>query len=228
VTEAEGKVGEVWGEFRAVFAGRGNLIDSVLPTVVFVVVNALAGFVYAVWSALALAAVFAIWRLMRRQPVRYAPGGVAAVALATAIALLLDRAEGYFLPAIVTGLATALACVISVVVRRPLVAWTSHFVRRWPRGWYWHPQVRPAYSHVTLAWAVFFGLRVWLQLALLGRAQGTALGAVNLAAGWPATIVLLIGSYLYGTWRLRTLGGPSVAEFEEGAKPPWHGQRRGF
>jgi hypothetical protein len=28
--------------------------------------------------------------------------------------------------------------------------------------------------------------------------------------GWPATIVLLVVSYLYGTWRLRNLSGPST------------------
>jgi hypothetical protein len=38
----------------------------------------------------------------------------------------------------------------------------------------------------------------------------------------------LIASYLYGTWRLRNLGGPSVEEFKSGAEPPWEGQQRGF
>jgi hypothetical protein len=40
--------------------------------------------------------------------------------------------------------------------------------------------------------------------------------------------VLLIVSYLYGTWRLRNLGGPSVEEFQAGEEPPWESQRRGF
>ena len=41
-------------------------------------------------------------------------------------------------------------------------------------------------------------------------------------------VLLLIVSYLYGTWRLRSLGGPSVEEFKSGAEPPWEGQQRGF
>ena len=44
----------------------------------------------------------------------------------------------------------------------------------------------------------------------------------------PATMILLIVSYLYGTWRLRNLGGPSVEEFKSGTEPPWEGQQRGF
>jgi hypothetical protein len=51
---------------------------------------------------------------------------------------------------------------------------------------------------------------------------------LNILLGWPATILLLVVSYLYGTWRLQNLSGPSVEEFEQGAKPPWDGQRRGF
>lgn len=224
----EGMIHELWEEFRTVFAGRGNLVDSVLPAIVFVVVNALADFNYARWSSLALAVGFATWRLLRRQPVRYALAGLGAVAVATAVAGLLNRSEGYYLPGILTGLLTAIACGVSVVVRRPLVAWTSHIVRRWPRAWYWHPQVRPAYSEVTLAWTVFFAARVWLQLALVGGEQSAIVGTVHLIAGWPATIVMLAASYLYGTWRLRTLGGPSAEELKVGTEPPWQGQRRGF
>ncbi len=56
----------------------------------------------------------------------------------------------------------------------------------------------------------------------------TRQAAVGLLSGWPATASLLIVSYLFGTWRLARLGGPSVAEFQAQARPPWIGQRRGF
>jgi len=119
-------------------------------------------------------------------------------------------------------------CGVSVLARRPLVAWTSYLARRWPLDWYWHPRVRPAYSEVTLAWAVFFAMRLLLQLLLFQGERASTLAAINFVAGWPATIVLLAVSYLYGTWRLQNLRGPSVEEFQAGAEPPWTGQRRGF
>jgi hypothetical protein len=108
------------------------------------------------------------------------------------------------------------------------VAWTSYIARRWPLDWYWHPQVRPAYSEVTWLWVAFFGLRLLLAFSLFQREATGALAVVQLVTGWPATIILLIISYLYGTWRLRNLGGPSVEEFKASAEPPWEGQRRGF
>ena len=222
------KFRELAEEFHTVFAGRGKLADSVIPPVVFVIVNAVLGFDYAVWSALALAVLITGIRLSRKQPLTYALGGLGGVAVAILIAKLLDRAEGYFVPAIVTGALTVVLCGVSVVARRPLVAWTSYTARRWPLGWYWHPRVRPAYTEVTVAWTVFFALKLAVQILFFQEAQAGALAVINVVTGWPATIVLLALSYVYGLWRLQHLQGPSVAEFEAGAEPPWTGQRRGF
>ena len=223
-----GKLRELVEEFRMVFAGRSTLADSIVPPVIFLIVNAVAGFEYAAWSSLAVAGIIAGVRLARRQPVRYALGGLGAAGLAILVTRWLGREEAYFLPGIVTGLLTVAACVASAIAGRPLVAWTSYIYRRWPLDWYWHPKVHPAYSEVTWAWAFFFAGRLLLQFALY-RSQAAGLLAIsNIVTGWPATIVLLVISYLYGTWRLRHLGGPSVEEFKTGAEPPWAGQRRGF
>jgi hypothetical protein len=225
---AEDKLREVGEEFRAVVGGRANLLDSVLPPLVFVLLNAWLGFAVAAAGALALALAITGLRLWRGHSPAYALGGVGAVGLAVAAAWLLDRAAGFFLPNIVLGALTVVLSLVSVVVGRPLVAWTSHLARRWPRAWYWHPRVRPAYTEVTLAWTVFFALRLGLQLVLFRRQASGLLAVVQVLLGWPATIVLLVVSYLYGTWRLRQLGGPSVEEFKRKADPPWEGQQRGF
>jgi hypothetical protein len=223
-----GKVRELAEEFRTVVAGRSNLTDSIVPPLVFVVINALSGLQYAIVGSLAFALLIALVRLSRRQPVKYALGGMGGVVLAAVVARLLGRAEGYFLPSIVTGGGTLFVCLLSVLVRRPMVAWTSRLARGWPLAWYWHPRVRPAYSEVTWLWALFFAIRLLLQFALFQGAAPELLAVANVAMGWPTTIVLLVVSYLYGTWRLRHLNGPSVEEFQRGAAPPWTGQQRGF
>jgi hypothetical protein len=222
------KLREIGEELRTVLAGRSNLLDSIVPPLAFVVANNLSGFTVAAWSAVGVALAFLAYRLLRRQRLAYAAGGIGGVVLAIVLARLLGRAEGYFLPGIFSGGLTVLACLVSVIARRPLVAWTSFVTRRWPLPWYWHPSVRPAYSEVTLIWAVFFALRLGVQWALFRGAAAGLLGIVQLLTGWPATIVLLVLSYLYGTWRLRRLRGPSVEEFNVGAEPPWTGQQRGF
>jgi hypothetical protein len=223
-----GRFRELFEEFRTVFAGRGTLADAVIPPVVFLIINALLGFDYAMWGSLALSLVIAALRLYRGQSLKYAVGGLGGVALAILIARLLDRAEGYFLPTIITGILTVILCGASVLAGRPLVAWTSYFARHWPLDWYWHPKVRPAYTEVTLAWMVFSALKLAPQILLFQDAHAGTLAIVNVITGWPATVVLLALSYIYGLWRLQHLKGPSVKEFETNADPPWTGQRRGF
>jgi hypothetical protein len=166
--------------------------------------------------------------LARRQPALSAAGGLLGLLLAIALAQVLDREEGFFLPSIMTGIGIVLLAAISIMAGRPMAAWTSHLTRRWPRSWYWHPQVRPAYTEVTWLWTIYFLLRVILQLNLFQEQQVARLAGLNLVLGWPATVMLLIVSYLYGTWRLRQLAGPSVDEFIHKVDPPWQSQQRGF
>ena len=222
------KLREIVEELRMVLAGRSNFLDTLLPPLFFVLLNAIWGVQVAIWASLGVAVVVAAYRLFRRQSLLYALGGAGGVALAAAVAYALGRAEGFFLPTLISGVATLLLCLVSVLVGRPIVAFTSFVTRRWPLDWYWHPKVRPAYSEVTWMWVIFFGLRLLLQFNLFQQEAASLLGIVQFLTGWPATIILLIFSYLYGTWRLGNLGGPSVDEFKAGAEPPWEGQQRGF
>ena len=224
-----GKLKEIQEELKSVLSGRGaRFLDSFVPLLVFLIANPLFGVNYALWSALVAAGLFAIIRIVKRESLVYAFGGLGGVLLAGIFVKLSDSESGYFLPGLITGGITIVLCVVSVVINRPLVAWTSLITRRWPLGWYWHPQVLPAYNETTILWAVTFSLRLALEFWLYQGQSLNALGAVRIIFGWPFIIVLLIVTYLYGLWRLSNLQGPSVEEFKSGAKPPWEGQKRGF
>lgn len=220
------KARELVDEFRLVLGNR--LLDAALPPAIFLLANTLLGFSGAMVAALGLALAFGVWRWRRGEPLRYALAGVGSVLLAIGLVWVLGRAEGYFLPGLVNGAITVALCVISLLIRRPITAWTSFVARRWPLEWYWHPRVRPAYQETSLLWTVFFGARLWWQASLYRSARASTLAWVNALTGWPALIVLLVVTYLYGIWRLQRLGGPSVEEFRAQAPPPWQGQHRGF
>lgn len=219
---------ELLDEFRTVFSGRNSFLDAILPPIIFLLVNGLVGFQAAMWGALLLSVVFAVVRIIRKQSLLYALAGVGSVGIAIGIAWFLGKSEGFFLPGLISGSMTLLLTVVSLVIRRPMVAWTSFLARRWPLDWYWHAQVRPAYSEVTFAWAIFFAARLFLQFSLFQNENVNSLAVTNFITGWPATILLLVFSYLYGTWRLVKLSGPSVDEFRSNAPAPWQSQRRGF
>lgn len=221
------KARELLEEFRAV-TGKVGLLDTILPPILFLLLNGLAGFTAAMFGALGLSFVIAIVRVRRGQSLLYALAGMGSVGLAIALAYLLGSSEGYFLPGIVNGGLTVALALVSLLIRKPMVAWTSYLARRWPLDWYWHERVRPAYAEVTVAWLLYFAVKLFWQVSLFQGQDVNRLAFVNALTGWPATIALLIASYLYGTWRLARLGGPSVEEFRDGAPAPWQGQKRGF
>jgi hypothetical protein len=219
---------ELVDEFKQIVLARAGVLDAFLPPVLFLLIRLLLGFTHAIAAAFVSALIVGIFRLRRGQPVYFALAGTMGVVLAALLSTSAVGESGYYLPGIVSGVVTALVGLISVLIRKPLVAWTSFLARRWPLDWYWHPEVRPAYTEVTLAWTVYFGVRSALQASFFEQGSPIALAVLNFASGWPGTILLLIASYLYGSWRLVHLKGPSVEEFVQAIAPPWTSQRRGF
>jgi hypothetical protein len=217
---------EIWEELKSVLSGK--TIDALIPPIVFVIVNGLFGLEAAVISALALAVLLGIFRLIRKQSWVYALGGLLGVGLAAGLALLTQQAASYFIPAMISSALFVLAALVSNLIGKPLAAWVSHLTRGWPLAWFWRGDIKPAYREVTWFWAVFFGIRLGLQVVLYLEGEAGTLAWANTLLGWPVTILVLVASYIYGIWRLQKLAGPGVDEFEAGKAPPWVGQKRGF
>lgn len=200
---------------RDVVANPKVAIDVVAPTVLFVVAAATVDLPWAATLALGWCAVVFGYRLLRRQGVRYALSGLAGVGIGVAVALFSGRAEGFFVPGIVGNLIFALASAVSVLARRPLVAYTSAAIYRWPMQWYLHPRVRPAYSEITWLWAAYYLLKGGIQLALVQRGNLAALTTARVVLGWPGLAGLLFATYAYVRWRLERLDGPDVDTFRD-------------
>jgi hypothetical protein len=215
-------------EARGLVSGRSGVADGVLSPLVFVLVNAFAGLQPAIYAGIATALGIVIVRLVSGRPLRHAVSGLFGTAIAIAITSRSGRAETYFLPGIISGAATTAALVVSVIMRKPLVAYASWATRGWPLDWYWHDRVRPAYTLVTWIWVAFFGVRTAVQTWLYATGDVSVLGAVRIITGWPGLIALLALTYLVGRKRLEELGGPSIEEFEKQQPAPWTVQPHGF
>lgn len=223
------KFDELRAELKLVFSGRGaGILDALLPFLVYIIASRLADLTLALILSAASALLLLIMRLFKRQSITFALGGLATSLLAALLAYVGGTEGGYYLPGFITGGLTVIACIVSVVLNRPLAAYSSHLTRRWPLDWYWHAQVMPAYKEVTIMWAIAFDLRLTLELILFFQNRTDALGAVRVLMGWPYTVLVLVASYLYGQKRLQALRGPGVEEFKTAAPPPWEGQKRGF
>lgn len=219
---------ELLQEFRTVFSGRTNTADTIIPPLLYALVNMLAGLVPATLSALALAAILTVLRLVRKQSWYYALSGLILTLIAACLAWFTQNAASFFLPDLLTSGALLAAAIFSIWIGKPLAAWSSHLTRSWPKEWYWLPNVRPAYTEVTGIWTTFIAARLTAEYALYQQGNVNLLGWTNVLLGWPITFIVLVISYIYGIWRLKKLGGPSVDEFLSHQPAPWKGQMKGF
>ena len=220
---------EIRDELRALLDGRAGVGDAIIAPIVFVLVNAVAGMPIAAYAGIAGAVMVVVYRLARRSDLQYAISGLFGTGVAIAFALRSGEAQDYFLPGIVTGAGTTVLALMSILVKRPMVAYMSWLTRQWPMEWYWHPSVRPAYTRATWLWVGFFGARTAVQAWLFATDQTTALGFVRAATGWPGLVLLLAATFIVGRNRLIALGGPSVADIEHNTpQTEWIPQPHGF
>lgn len=219
---------ELLEEFQSVVGGKVPLLDVIFPPLLFTVLHGPLSLNLALVISLLSSLALVGYRLLKEESFAYASGGLAAILLAAGLAWLTQSASGYYLPGILTSGLTTLLCLVSLVVKKPFAAWSSHLTRNWPLAWYWHERIRPAYAEVTLGWMVFFGAQFAIQGYYYLQGRTASLGWVQILTGWPALVLILAASYMYGLRRLRDLNGPSVDEFETDSPPPWKGQQRGF
>jgi hypothetical protein len=208
---------------QEMFGGRQGMVDSAVPPIVFVAVNAVRHNVrQAAVAAVVSALVLLVVRLVSRQRTRHVFSGVLGVAISAGIAARSGRASDFFKPGIWLNTAYVSVFVLSVVFRKPIVGLVLRQFSDKPASWHEHPRVRRAYSELTLMWAAMYGLRVLVLEPLRRRDLNELAAAMKIALGYPPLLLLLAITVPYLHWR--TAGVPVEAEQSEQveAEQPGH------
>jgi hypothetical protein len=179
--------------------GVGGLVSSVVPAVVFVAVNPLAGLQPAIWASLGVAVAVGVWRRLRREPLQPAVSGIFGVAVCAFIAYRTGEARDFFLYGIWYSLLAGLMLMLSVVVRRPLVGMLWSVLNGFGFGWRTNRRARFGFDVATVVWAVFLLARFGVQRYLYDLQQTDWLGVARLAMGLPLTAV----AALVTIWAIR-------------------------
>lgn len=178
--------------------GWRGAVEGAAPSITFVIAYAVAdvGLTSALLVALAVAAAVAATRLWRRESLRHVLGGLAAVALAAAVAARTGRAEDYFLPSLLANLAAALIWAASIVAGWPLLGVIVGAAVGQRTRWRSDPLLVLAYSRASWIWAVSFVVRAGVMTPLYLSGQVLALGVVKVVLGWPMVMVVIWLSWL--------------------------------
>lgn len=175
--------------------GPRGIIDSAIPTVAFVTVNAEAGLTAAIIVAIAAALGLVVLRLVRREPVQQAFSGLFGVGFAAFIASRTGSADGFFLPSIAKNAVCSVVGLLSVVAGRPIGGYVmAGFDKRYA-GWREDPTVRRAAVWATLVWIAVFGVRFVVQGLLYLAGETGWLAAANIALGLPLFGVAVLATF---------------------------------
>lgn len=217
---------DVRNEVKSVIGGK--TLGAILPPLVFVIANSLFGLSWGIISAVLTALLLGAVRYLKGETVKYAVGGLLGVLIASVFVYFAGNAANYFLPRIITSGFLFIAAIVTLIIGRPMAAIASHLSRGWEMSWFLRRDIKPAYAEVTVMWAVLFLTRMILQLRLYQSGDLIKQAWMNTLLGTPATLSVLILSYIYGIWRLKRLGGPGIDEFRDNKEPPYRGQIKGF
>ena len=108
--------------------GWRGMVDASLPTLAFIVANAIGGLRTGVWFAIGAAVLVLAFRLVRRESVQQAFSGLLGVAVAVAIAAASGQARNYFVPGIIRNAVIGVVLLGSVPLRWPLVGVLAEFL----------------------------------------------------------------------------------------------------
>ncbi|MCS6710517.1 DUF3159 domain-containing protein [Brachybacterium sp. EF45031] len=179
----------------AAVGGWQGVAESVLPTLIFVVLFLITGTITVPAIAAGAVVLLAlIIRAVRREPLGSAIGGLLGVALGAVWALRSGQGTDFYAPGLVINAVTLAILLISVAVRRPLVALVIAVLDPRVADWAEDPEARRTYTRATLVMAGLYALKLAVQLPLYLSGSVAALGTAKLAMGLPlfALVVWII------------------------------------
>src|SRR5829696_1447080 len=184
--------------------GPLGVAESALPAAAFVLTYTVTGqdTRAAVIAAVALGVIFAVARIARGQTVQFGLGGLA---LSAYVVSRTGKAEDFFLPGLLANAGYALAYLISILVRWPLLGVIIATLRGGDMAWRKDPKAVRSYSRASWVWVALFSLRLAVQLPLYLASALTALGVARIAMGIPLFAVGIWLSWLI----LRPRGAPA-------------------
>jgi len=108
--------------------GWRGMLDATLPTVAFIVANAVGGLKVGIWTALGVAVLVFLLRIVRRESVQQGVSGLIGVGIAVAIAAASGQARDFFVFGILRNAAIGVVLMGSILFRWPLVGVIAEFL----------------------------------------------------------------------------------------------------
>ena len=178
--------------------GKKGLIDSGLPSLVFLIVFNLSGknITSAIYAAIGLSIVLTFIRIVKRETVQHAFSGLIGVGVCAFIARRSGNAADFYLPGLWINAGYALLYALTNLFKWPLLGVVLGPILGENLLWRKDPARLKAYTKAGWLWVGMFAARLIVQYPLYQSGNVNLLGTARLPMGYPLFILTAWGTWL--------------------------------
>ncbi len=173
----------------AAFGGKKGLIDSGIPSILFLIVfNITKDLRNALSASIAISAILTIIRLAKRDTVQHAFSGLIGVLICAWFANRTGNPSDLYIPKLLTNLGYGTAYLVANLAGWPLLGVLLGPILGENLLWRNDPARKSAYIRAGWLWVGLFFLRIAVQYPIYRSGNVNLLGTVNLFMGYPLFI----------------------------------------
>ena len=193
----------------AAFGGKKGLIDSGIPSVIFLVVfNVTDELESALIASVAVSALLTIIRLAMRETIQHAVSGLIGSLICAWFANRTGNASDLYIPKLLTNLGYGSVYLIANLAGWPILGLLLGPILGENLQWRKDPARARAYKRASWLWVGMFFARIAVQYPIYRSGNVNLLGTVNLAMGYPLFLATAYGSWII----LKTVPTTKVSE----------------
>ena len=193
----------------AAFGGKKGLIDSGIPSVIFLVVfNITDELQSALIASVAVSALLTIIRLAMRETIQHAVSGLIGSLICAWFANRTGNASDLYIPKLLTNLGYGSVYLIANLAGWPILGLLLGPILGENLQWRKDPARARAYKRASWLWVGMFFARIAVQYPIYRSGNVNLLGTVNLAMGYPLFLATAYGSWMI----LKTVPTTKVSE----------------
>jgi hypothetical protein len=181
----------------AAFGGKKGLIDSGIPSIIFLITfNVKDDLRTALYASVAVSILLTIIRLAKRDTVQHAFSGLIGALICAWFANRTGNPSDVFLPKLLTNLAYGGVYLIANLAGWPVLGLMLGPILGENLLWRKDPVRKAAYLRAGWLWVGMFFTRIAVQYPIYRSGNVNLLGTVNLAMGYPLFLATAYGSWL--------------------------------
>ena len=193
----------------AAFGGKKGLIDSGIPSVIFLVVfNVTDELQSALIASVSVSAVLTVIRLAMRETIQHSVSGLIGSLICAWFANRTGNASDLYIPKLLTNLGYGSVYLIANLAGWPILGLLLGPILGENLQWRKDPARARAYKRASWLWVGMFFARIAVQYPIYRSGNVNLLGTVNLAMGYPLFLATAYGSWMI----LKTVPTTKVSE----------------